>query len=435
MNFTSTIEEVDSVTKRISVSIPPLNVEQEISVSLDNVSRQVSIKGFRPGKAPKDLVQKLHGDLVKGQVAEKLISNSLEGILKEHQIDMVGSPEIEGGMVESGKALEFKATISVFPKPEVKGYDSFELRVGRRSPTDASIHEVIERMRTAKATLKPLAFRDTAAKGDVVELGLVTALEGEPEGRPEPVSVLLGEGQLPPGLEDGIVGMKVGETKDVRSTIPADHRDPKLRGKDALHRVTLNGLSERVLPEANDEFAKSLELGVETFLELRMKVRESLEQESERQSKVDAEAALLEQLVERNPFEVPKVLVDEEIRALVARSGLTDPAKVRDPKFPVQLFREGLSEPAMKRVKTAILVDRIGDQEKVEIGEEDLKSRISEIARDNQVGEGEVKKFLAQEGRMMNLMLEMRRTKTIAMLMERAKVEYFEKPIEEPESK
>jgi trigger factor len=435
MNFTSTIEEVDPVTKRISVSIPPSNVEQEISVSLDNVSRQVSIKGFRPGKAPKYLVQKLHGDLVKGQVAEKLISNSLEGILKEHQIDMVGSPEIEGGLVESGKALEFKATISVFPKPEVKGYDSFELRVGRRSPTDASIDEVIERMRNAKATMKPLAFRETAAKGDVVELGLITALEGEPEGRPEPVSVLLGEGQLPPGLEEGIVGMKVGETKDVRSIIPADHRDPKLRGKDALHRVTLNSLSERVLPEVNDEFAKSLELGVETLLELRMKVRESLERESERQSKVDAEAALLEQLVERNPFDVPKVLVDEEIRALVARSGLTDPAKVRDPKFPVQLFREGLSEPATKRVKTAILVDRIGDQEKVEIGEEDLKSRISEIARDNQVGEGEVTNFLAQEGRMLNLILEMRRTKTIAMLMERAKIEYFEKPAEEAESK
>ncbi len=431
MDFTSNIEDVDSVTKLITVSIPSKNVEQELASSLDRVSKQVAIKGFRPGKAPKDLVQKMHGDMVRGQVAEKLIGDSLQGIVKQHEIDVIGSPQIEGGSVESGKSLEFKARVSVFPKPELKEYAKFELKVGKKTPTDEDLNQVVERMRHAKASVKPLAFRDVAAKGDVVELGLVTALEGEPEGRPEPVSIALGEGQLPVELEDGIVGMKVGETKDINSIIPQGHRDAKLRGKSALHRVTLNGLSEKVLPEVDDDFAKSLELSVETLLELRMKIRESLEQETERQSKIDSEAAMLEQLVERNPFEVPQVLIDEEIRVLVARSGLTDAAKVRDPNFPVQLFREGLTEPAAKRVKTAILVDRIAELEKLSVNEEELKARISEIAKENQVGEDEVRKFLSQEGRMVNLMLEMRRSKTITFLMERAKVEFFEKPAEE----
>jgi trigger factor len=431
MDVTSTIEDVDSVTKVIKISIPPGSVDKEFVSSLDRVAKQVVIKGFRAGKAPKDMVEKLHGDYVKGQVAEKLITSSLQDIVRKNSIDMIGSPEIEGGNVEKGKALEFSAKVSIFPKPEVKNYASFDLKVGKRTLTDADLEQVIERMRQSKATIRKVAFREVAQAGDVVDISLVTALEGEPNGRAEPVTIGLGEGQLPKELEDGIVGMKIGETKDVASKIPDTHRDEGLRGKDAKHRVTLNALSEKVLPEVNDDFAKSLDLQVASVLELRMKVRESLQEESERQGKIDAEAALLEKLVEANPFEVPQVLMDEEIRALVARSGLMDPSKANDRNFPIQLFREGLKDVAAKRVKTAILVDRIGEAEKVQANEEEIKARIAEIAEENHVSPEEVRKYLAQEGRMMGLMVEIGRSKVMKFLLERAKIEYFEKPAEE----
>jgi len=431
MDVTSTIEDVDTVTKVIKISIPPGAVDKEFVSSLDRVSKQVSIKGFRAGKAPKEMVEKLHGDYVKGQVAEKLISTTLQDIIRENSIEMIGSPEIEGGLVEKGKALEFSAKLSIFPKPEVKNFASFDLKVGKRTPTDADIEQVIERMRQSKATIKKLAFREVAQTGDVVEIALVTALEGEPNGRAEPVTIGLGEGQLPKELEEGIVGMKIGETKDLASKIPDTHRDEGLRGKDAKHRVTLNGLSEKVLPEVNDDFAKTLELEVASILELRMKVRESLQEESERQGKIDAEAALLEKLVELNPFEVPQVLMDEEIRALVARSGLMDAKKAGEKNFPIQLFREGLKDVASKRVKTAILVDRIGESEKIQANEEEIKARIAEIAAENRVGEEEVRKYLTSEGRMMGLMVEIGRSKVMKFLLDRAKIEYFEKPAEE----
>ena len=124
-------------------------------------------------------------------------------------------------------------------------------------------------------------------------------------------------------------------------------------------------------------------------------------------------------------------MMDEEIRALVARSGLMDPSKANDRNFPIQLFREGLKDVAAKRVKTAILVDRIGEAEKVQANEEEIKARIAEIAEENHVSPEEVRKYLAQEGRMMGLMVEIGRSKVMKFLLERAKIEYFEKPAEE----
>lgn len=432
---TSSVENIDAVTRVIRVTIPSKSVDTEYQKSLERVQQRASIKGFRPGKAPRQLVATLYGDQVKSEVAEKLVSSSFDQVVKQNSLEVVGRPEIEGGSVEPGKSLEYKARVAIFPRPEVKQYESFAVRVGKRPVAEKDLENVIERMRESKATPRKLEFRTTAQSGDVIDAAVVSTLEGEEPGRAEPISVQLGSDQLSAELSEGIIGMSVGDTKVIHSTISEQHRDEKLRGKKVTYQVTLNGLSERVLPELTDEFAKTLELDVGTVLELRMKVRQSLEEEAENQARVDAEAALLEQLVAENPFEVPQVLIDEEIRALIMRSGLVDPKRTDVRQMAIEPFREGLQEVALKRVRSAILVDRISELEKIKAEEDEVKARIKEIAEENNVPEDEVRKFLAREGRLMNVMLEIGRTKTMKFLHARAKIEYFEQTAEEAEVK
>ena len=421
---TSSVEELSPVSKRINVSIQASHVEQEVQAALSKAAQTATIKGFRPGKAPRQMVEMVHGPRIRLEVTDRLISSSLNNIVKKNELDVLGSPELEIESVEPGKNLEFRATVALFPKPDVKNYDSFSVKVEKRQATDSEVDEQIERLRVSKATVRPITGRTTSHKGDVAKLSLQIAIEGQPPARPEPAVIVLGEGRLPSEVEDALLGCEVGQERVVESKIPDTYRDPDLRGKPATYKMTLESLSERLLPEVDDAFARSVSEQLGTLLELRLKVRESLEQEYERQARVDAESAVLDQLVAANQFEVPQPLVDDEIRSLLVRMGAVDQRKTDVRQISVEPLRAELQDSALKRVQTAILVDRIGQIENLMATEDELRERVRELASSSQVSEEEVTKFLAKEGRLVNLMLELTRTKVIAFLMKRTSVAY-----------
>jgi len=420
----SSIENVNEITRRIKVSISAERVEDEFEAALNKLAASINIKGFRPGKAPRHLVQSSHGERIRLEVAERLVSSSLSDIVKEQKLDVVGSPLIDMQAIEAGRPIEYTATVSIFPTPQVKDYADFKVTVPLKEPSNAEVDRILENMRESKAALRRIELRNFAKEGDVLDMSLAIELPGEKNVRPEPVVVLLGEGKLPREVESGIVGMEIGSQRVITGRLPDNHRDPKLRGREATYRVTLNAISERVLPPVDDAFAKSLGAGVETLLELRMKIRDSLAEQYKRDAQSEAEAAVLEKLVAKNPFEVPQALIDDEIRSLAVRMGLLDPEKVDVQKLDMQAFREALGEIALKRVRSAILVDRIAEAEKLQAAEDEIEARVKEIASQSEVSEQEVRKFLAQENRLMNLMLEITRNKVMKFLMARTKVEY-----------
>jgi len=434
MEVKSVVQDIDQVTKQIKVSIPAETVSKEVTLAINDLAARASLKGFRPGKAPRAMVEKLHGPRVRLEVANRLISSSLSKLVKDHSIDMIGAPEIDVASFEPGKEIEYTAQVSIFPRPDIVGYDSIKVSVPKGEIGDTDVQQVIDRILQSKATTKKLDFRNTAQTGDVVDASLLVELEGETPSRPEPLVVALGEGKVPAELENGIIGMEIGQSKEIVTVVEADHPNTQIAGKKTTYKVTLNGLSERVLPELNDEFVKGLNFGPQTVLELRMETRKQLEEQSEQEVKEKTSQAILDVLLEKNEFPVPMVLVDDEIRSLLMRNGVIDPNRPDVEKLSMEPFRERLGEMAKKRVRTAVLVDAIGKKENLKASDEDIKAAMQDIADKNGLPVEEVQKFFLKSDQNVGFMVEIGRNKVLDFLKSKADVT-FTAPVKEGEEK
>jgi trigger factor len=434
MDFKSEVTDIDQVTKQFTVTIPAEKVVKESESALTGYAAKTRIKGFREGKAPRDLVEKLHGNDIRVEVANRLISSSLNDLIKEHKLDVVGDPEVNVPTFEPGKEIAYTAKVSVFPNPEIKKHDKFKVKVTKREVKDSDIEDVIEDMRKSRATPQKLAFRNKAQKDDVIDAMLAVEVEGEQASRPEPLAIVLGAATLPVEVEDQIIGMEIGESKEIASMIPEAHPNQAIRGKKALFKITLNSLSERILPALDDKFAETVKMGVSTLLELRIKIRKELEQYFAQEIKKDTQAAVLDQLLEQYNFQVPQPLVDDEIRSVLMRNGAVDP-KQDISRVSMAPFREKLGEVSARRVRGAIIVDQIGKNENLKATDEDIEKSMEEIAQQNGVTKDDVRKFFLSQERGLGFLLEITRNKVLESLVARAEVEFVDPPPAEKDAK
>lgn len=426
MDCKSTITELDAVTRQFAVSIPAELFGKEAESAVSNYVKRSTLKGFRPGKAPRDLIEKMHGEQIRIEVAHDLVSNSLRDLIQEHKIDIVGRPEINIEPVVVGKEIQYTAKISVFPNPTIQGFEKIKVRVAQRTVKADQVEQIINEAREQRATPQKLAFRNTAQMGDVLDGTLVITIDGETPTRPEPFALVLGQGRLPKEVEEALVGLEVGQSKTVRGSLPDGLKDASKTAKEADYNIQLISLSERVLPEVNDEFVKSLNFGVATVAELNEKLKKHVEEAAERDRKKDVQAAALDALCAQNDFLIPQALIDEEIRELLVRYNIIDPNKQDPSQVPVEQYRAVLGETASRRVKGAVIVDQIAKAEKVEVKEEDITAALQTIADENKVSIDDVRKFFMAQQRMLGLMTELRRTKVLESLVERSVVEYFD---------
>ncbi|MCB0311175.1 MAG: trigger factor [Bdellovibrionales bacterium] len=420
----SELEDLDEVTKRLKVSIPAEKVESEFKDAIGDLARTVALKGFRKGKAPRTVVEKMHGSRVRMEIANRLISESLNKLVNEMKIDMVGVPEIDISSFEPGEEINYTAEISIFPNPEVSGYEKFDLEVERREIEDRDVDDAISELQERHASLKRLDFRTAAKAGDVVDASVSVQIGSQDPSRPEPVHIRLGDKTLPEEVEKQLEGLELLQTREINIQIPETHPDKNLRGQKATYKVTLNALSERVLPELNDEFAKKCDLGVETVLELRMKVRELLEKNAQSEADRVAREMILKELAQKNEFKVPQAIVDDQIRSMLVQFGVLNPQKVDPSRISVEQFREKLGVVALERVRSTIVVDRIAEKEKLAATEDEIKKHLEEIAEDSNLSLEEVQKYFKEKSRLVELALEMTRTKTLDLLASRAKINF-----------
>lgn len=421
----SAVEHIDDVTKRATVKIAAATFATEYGKAVVDLSKKANIKGFRAGKAPQQMIEKLHGERLRWEVTNRLVSESLEKVIKDLGGDVVGQPEVDLGSVEPGKDIEFSAKIYLFPKPEIQGYQGVKVSVPKRQVTDADVEQGLQELRQSKATHKKIEGRTKAAADDVVDTSLQLIIPGQEPTPAEPLVIGLGEKRLLPELEAGIVGMEIGQTKEIPTVIPADHANADLRGKEVKYVVTLNSISEKVLPEADDEFAKSLGFKeMQTLLEVKLDIRKRMEQGAEKEASELVREAVLEQLAASNSFTVPEVLVDDEIRNLVVRKGLVDPKTVKESSFPVDEWRADFREAALKRVRISIIVDQIALKEKLNSTSEDIDGYLTGISNSLEVPLETTKKFFLSRDRALSTFLEVTRNKVLEFLEKNAVVEY-----------
>lgn len=430
MDFQSSIQDIDEVTKKITVTVGKDRVVKEYEDSVKQVGRTASIKGFRPGRVPRQMVERLMGDRIKFDVTNKLINEGLRTAFEEHKLDTVGEPQIDLKEMQTASDLEFSATVEMYPQPAVANYLDRAITVVKKSVTDKEVDAALERLAESRAELKPIEDHKEAALGDVVALSVSIQVEAEEFSRPEPFVEELGLGKLSKEVEEKLVGLPVGESRDVAITGGDDHPNESLRGKQLTYRCQLHGLYTKNMPTMDDAFAKSLGMEVESVEALRNKIREQLVTQAERDVQAESQGELLNLLVQENQFKVPSALVDDEIRSIVARYGFA--GKQANPEsIDVKLFRPQFEEFAVNRIRSAIIIDRIGSQEDVKVEESDRDAMIKRVAEENGMTAEAAKKALLNKSRIMSFLLEVRRTKILDFLMSRTKVEF----VPEKESK
>ncbi len=422
MEYNSSVEHESETKKQVSVTIPAGAWGSEVESALTRLGQRASIKGFRPGKAPRSMIEKMFGEQARIETINRLVGESLREILRENSFSPLGDPNIEIESLEPGKDLSYKARFSIFPKPEVSDYDTFAVTIKKREPSNDDVEEVIKSVLRSKASLAPVTDREAAAEGDVVEGELMGRVAGqEASGRPEPFYVRLGDHRVPVDVENGITGMKIGETKEIETIISQDHPDENVRGKQAFYTVTVKGISQEILPEISDDFVKSLDGPEQTVLELRMAIRQRLEKDAEEMGREQVKSKIIEHLVAGNEFELPQELVDDELRNLLAQRGLVKAQEAGT--LDLTPFRERFEAEAVRRVKAAILIDRIAEKESLHAKSEDIDQHMKDTAAAYGVSLDEVRKFYSkEEGRLVGVFIEMTRRNVLNFLSERATV-------------
>jgi trigger factor len=423
----SVVEDISSVKKKLSIEILPDAVTKEMDKAIADVAKKAKIPGFRPGKAPKNVVEKHYGDEVRSEVMQRLVTESYLQALQEHKLNPVDMPQIENvSPLAKGSSLTFTATVEVRPHIELGVYDGIEVKEENITVSDEEVNQTLDRLRDMYAQLevvegRPLENADTA----------IIDFEGFREGKSiegakaADYMLSLGSNSLIPGFEEQLVGMNRGETREIKVTFPADYNNKDLAGKDAAFTVTLKEIKKKVLPELNDEFAKDIGNNA-TVAELKEGIKKDIEVRKKNDQASVQREALLSKLVDSHSFDVPPGMVERELQSM-ARSQATRLARrgVDVNSFDYAKFRDENRDLADKRVRGILLLDVIAEKEKLEVTDQEVNSALSVMARSAGQTVDAIKKYYESlDGGLDNLRASLVREKALGLLLSRSKKSY-----------
>jgi len=381
------VESVSPVERKVTIEVDPDRVAKELESAYIGLGRRVKLRGFRPGKAPRKVLERHFRSEIEGEVAEKIVQSTFAEAVRVEDIDIVAPPHVsitEG--VAEGKPLRYTARVEVKPKLSPKDYKGLEVTRRPPSVTDEDVAAEITKIQDSMAQLEPVEGRFDAQEGDWAVVDHEGTIDGKPfEGsRAEGVTVRVAPGSVAEGNLGALSGKKLGDTVEIEEPFAADHRNEELRGKTAKMKVTLKALKTRQLPQIDDALAKSLGVeGVETLEQLRARIRADLEKREARRAENELRDGLVKAALARNEFEVPPALVERAIDAMLegaaerfARQGID----IRRLELDYARMRADLREQALLQVRGRLLLESIAETEKVDVTDEDLQAEITRIA-------------------------------------------------------
>src|SRR3990172_453100 len=422
----SAVENISTVKKKITIEVPQDDVEKEREKAVAKVAKKAKLPGFRPGKAPRSVVERHYGEDIQADVMNKLIADAYFQAVQEHKISPVDLPEISDVSLDKGSPLSFSATVEVRPNIELGTYDGIEVKEEPLTVSDEELEQTINRLREMYAQLEVVEGRP-AEKGD----SIIIDFEGFREGKSiagakaSDHMLTLGSGNLIPGFEDQLVGVNKGEAKEISVSFPADYTNKDLAGKDAVFKVMVKEIKRAVMPEVNDDFAKDIG-NHKTVEELRARVKEDMEARKRDELASSQREELLSKLVDAHTFDVPPGMVERELQAMMKQQAVRLARQGMDVKsFDAEKYREERLPLAERRVKGLLILDAVADREKVTVIDEELSAELQVLSRKSGQPVETIKKYYeSQEGGMDNLRSSLIQEKTLALLLSRAKKGY-----------
>ena len=376
------VNDAERSQKELLVEIPYEVFEKAADKELDTLLPKAKIHGFRPGKAPREIARKQFSHQIKSQAIEKVINEAVQDALTSNNIVPISQAHISDVVFEENKPISFTARVDVFPKVELNKYKDFNFKKVTVEISDADIEDALITLQERDMTYEPVENRDTVQKGDVA----VIDFEGKKDGvafdggTAKGFSLNIGSGHFIPGFEEGVVGMKKGETKDLNLTFPKEYNNAELAGKDVVFTVTVHEIKEKVKPEINDDFARDIDPNSKGLDDLKGKLKKGLQTEADKATQLEAFGQILEQIVKENPFEVPYSFVKEQSDRLAFNAmnqfyqmGL-NPEQVG---ISFEMMAQRYLAQAEEQVKQAIVINEVAKLEKIAVEDEDINNFLS----------------------------------------------------------
>ncbi|WP_413289320.1 trigger factor [Bdellovibrio sp. HCB337] len=394
------IEKVSSLHHKINVEIPATVVQTAFNRIFNDIQKEVTVKGFRKGKAPIATIKSMYADRVKQDVAQELIQMHYIKALTESKLEPISNPEFEFDIPNETKDFSFSASFDIRPEVNLKKYEGIEVEKEKLVFDDKKVEEVLENIRSSRASFEDVLELRAAQLGDVAVVDFEGFVDGAPleNGAGTNHNLELGAKQFIEGFEEGLVGMKVGDSKTLNLKFPSPYHSADLAGKPVEFKVKLTGLKKKVLPELNDEFLSTL--GGPTSLEdLKKTIREDLEGTEKKRVEDAFKNRLLKKLVQENPVEVPPSLLKDQKNSLIEdfKKRMTEqgmsPVDFQDY---VNKWDKDFEKTAAEMIQSSFLVDAIAKKHDLHCKDEDLDTKYKEYAAQTGLDEARIREFYAR---------------------------------------
>lgn len=378
MSLTSSVEEINSVQRRIKVALPAALVAKAFEDAYKNVQKKAKLQGFRPGKAPLNIIKKVYGDTVRGEVSERLINKHLFDVLKEKKINPIAAPVVENmDMPSTDKEFNFSAVVDIMPEITVKDWRGLNLKADKYEVKPESITREMDFLRRRHAKTKNLESGTAASSGHLASIGHKVYHNGSliENMDVEEFPVALGFKEIFADLENAILGMHVGETKKSKITLPVDYNDAALAGKAVEFEITLKNLQDLALPELNDEFAK--DVGFDSLVALETEISKQLNKRGTQLRRQKLEASIMDELRKKNTFDVPPSMVDQVIDSMIMELNIGD-EKEKKKLLRNEDVRKSFRDTAKTKTQNTLILWRVAQEEKLEVTDDHVRKHIVE---------------------------------------------------------
>jgi trigger factor len=418
--------ESETCKKELVIEIPPDIVKQESDAVTAQYRRLARIPGFRPGRAPASLIRRHFQDDIRNEVVQTLLPKYFENAIKDQKMSVIGRPHFADLKFEDDSPLRATAKFEVLPEFELKEYKGLEVEQGTFDVTEDEVKQSLEDIQQRAATFEPVEDR-AAQDGDYVSVNYRGVDKADAEAKPLEASDamvhLSGEGSVPEFTEN-LRGTKPGDVREFDVNYPEDYASKPLAGKSLSYRVEVQAIKKKVIPELDDEFAKSVS-EFKTMDELKGRVSENLAARKKYEAEAEARQGLLKQLVDAHSFPVPDTLVEGQLDGKVERLLSRLISQGIDPRtvgLDWQKLREDGRSEAEKDVRGSLILEKVAEAETIEVNEEEVDELIRELAQERHEAPAALKTRLTRDGELPTIERRLRNQKALDLIYHNAKI-------------
>ena len=386
-----TVESTGTLERRMRIELPAERIEKEVASRLQSVGRTAKIKGFRPGKVPKNVVKQRYGEQIRQEVLSDLMQKSYTDAVRQENLNPAGGPKIEPEVEAAGENFSYFATFEVMPEVVLKDLYKIKIAAPDVSIDDDDVDAMLLNLRKQKASWE--VVERASAEGDRVIVDFDGTIKGDPinGGKGTEVPVVLGQGQMLPDFEKALFGIKAGDEKSFKVKFPKDYGAEELAGKKVDFALKTHRVEEELLPEVDDKLAELFEVkegGIERFLQ---DVRDNMLRESSQKVKEDIRQQVMQGLLDANEFDVPGTLKHQEMHAMqkeaMQRMGIEDDSQAP----PLAEFADA----ALKRVRLGLLIRQVIVDQKLTVESADVRTHVEQMCASYEGAEEMVNAYMA----------------------------------------